>query len=106
VSFYIKRNDTAPSLETQLIDAEGTPINLDMCGVRFLMKDGFGRVNINRPATIVDASQGLLRVEWQEGDTSVAGVMKCEFEITFTDGKVLTVPNDGYFLIHIVEDLG
>ena len=106
MSFYIKRNDTAPSLEAQLIDAEGKPINLDMCGVRFLMKDRFGRVNINRPATIVDAEQGLVRVDWEAGDTSVAGMMKCEFEITFTDGKVLTVPNDGYFLIHIVEDLG
>jgi len=80
-------------------------LNLDMCGVRFLMKDGFGRVNINRPATIVDAEQGLVRVDWEAGDTSVAGTMKCEFKITFTDGKVLSVPNNGYFLIHIVEGL-
>lgn len=106
MSFYIKRNDTAPPLEAQLIDAEGNAINLDMCGVRFIMRDGFGRMNVNRPATIVDATQGLVRVDWQEGDTSVAGVMKCEFEITFTDGRIMTVPNDGYFLINIVEDLG
>lgn len=106
MSFYIKRNDTAPPLEAQLIDAEGNAINLDMCGVRFIMRDGFGRMNVNRPATIVDATQGLVRVDWQEGDTSVAGVMKCEFETTFTDGRIMTVPNDGYFLINIVEDLG
>lgn len=105
MSFYIKRNDTAPSLEAQLIDADGNPINLDMCGVRFIMQDGFGRVNINRPATIIDAAQGRVQVDWQEGDTSVAGVMRCEFEIVFTDGSVMTVPNDGYFMIQIVEEL-
>jgi len=106
VSFVIKQNDTAPPLEAQLIDADGNPINLDMCGVKFHMKDGYGKVNINRPATIVDAAQGLVRVDWQDGDTSIAGIMKCEFEVTFTDGKVLTVPNDGYFLIHIFVELG
>lgn len=106
MSFYIKRNDTAPPLEAQLIDSKGQPINLDLCGVRFIMRDNFRKVNINRPATIVSAAQGLVRVDWQPDDTSVAGIMKCEFQITFTDNSVLTVPNDGYFLIHIIEDLG
>lgn len=104
--FYIKQNDTLPALEAQLLDADGTPINLDMCGVKFHMKEAYGRKEIDRPATIADIEQGRVRVDWQTGDTDTTGLFRCEFEIIFTDDTILTVPNDGYFLIRIVEELG
>jgi hypothetical protein len=106
MSFHIKQNDTRPALEAQLFDAENNPINLDMCGVRFHMRDMYDRKEISRPATIVNAAQGQIRVDWQTGDTDTIGIMRCEFEITFTDNTILTVPNDGYFLISIVPELG
>lgn len=106
MTFTIKQNDTVPALEAQLLDADGKPVNLDMCGVRFHMRDGYGKKEINRPATIMDVEQGRIRVDWQVGDTDTTGIFKCEFQITFTDSTILTVPNDGYFLVYIVEELG
>jgi hypothetical protein len=103
--FIIKQNDTLPNLEVQLIDIEGNPLNLDLCGVHFHMKGPDGGVKINRQATILDVEQGKVKVEWREGDTGEVGTYKCEFEINMPDGKILTVPNDGYFLIQIVPEL-
>ena len=60
---------------------------------------------INRLALITGIENGNVRVEWQEGDTSQVGTYQCEFEVNMPDGKTLTVPNDGYFLISIVKEL-
>lgn len=105
MSFVIKQNDTKPALEAQLINSDGHPINLDMCGVMFHMKDIYGRKEINKPAIITDAENGKVKYEWEQGDTDITGIMQCEFQITFTDNSILTVPNDGYFLIRIVKEL-
>jgi len=105
MDFLIKQNDTIPYLEAQLIDANGNPINLDMCSVTFHMEDMYGKKKIIRKATIIDAEQGNVRIEWGKGETDIAGTMRCEFEIIFTDDSILTVPNDGYFTITIVPEL-
>ena len=106
MNFTIKQNDTLPSLEVQLIGTDGNPINLDMCGVKFHMRDVGGRKEIIKQATIVDAAQGEVKVGWKPGETDIVGLYKCEFEITFTDDSILTVPNDGYFMAYIVSELG
>jgi hypothetical protein len=103
--FVIKQNDTLPSLEAQLMDSNDNPLNLDLCGVHFHMSDHKGVVKINRPAQIIDAEKGIVKVDWQDGDTSKDGLYKCEFEVNMPDSKVVTVPNDGYFLIQIVKEL-
>ena len=104
--FVIKQNDTLPNLEAQLFDGEGNPLNLDLCGVHFHMNNYRNNViKINRPATIIDAEGGQVAVEWQEGDTDTIGTYKCEFEVNMPDGKIITVPNDGYFLINIIREL-
>ncbi len=103
--FTIKQNDTMPALQAQLIDAVGNPINLDLCGVQFHMTNYKGIEKINRPATITDEATGEVKVEWLAGDTAETGTFKCEFEVNMPDGKILTVPNDGYFLIYIVKEL-
>ena len=102
--FTIKQNDTLPNLEAQLLDYTGSPINLDLCGVHFHMNK-YGTNIINRPAMITDAINGRVKIEWQQGDTGVVGTYQCEFEVNMPDGKIITVPNDGYFLISIVKEL-
>ena len=103
--FVIKQNDTLPNLEAQLMDCEGNPINLDLCGVDFHMKALDGEIKVDRPVTIIDIENGEIKVEWLEGETDTTGTFKCEFEVNMPDGKILTVPNDGYFLISIVKEL-
>lgn len=103
--FTIKQNDTLPNLEAQLIDYSGAPINLDLCGVHFHMQGYNGLVKINRLATIENPETGNVKIEWLDGDTDTVGTFKCEFEVNMPDGKIITVPNDGYFLISIVKEL-
>lgn len=103
--FTIKQNDTLPNLEAQLFDPDGEPLNLDLCGVHFHMSDYKSNVTINRPATITDIEKGEVKVAWQEGETGTVGTFKCEFEVNMPDGKIITVPNDGYFLISIIKEL-
>ena len=103
--FTIKQNDTMPALQAQLKDVNGSPVNLDLCGVHFHMTNYKGIEKINRPATITNVATGEVKVEWQTSDTDTVGTFKCEFEVNMPDGKILTVPNDGYFLISIVKEL-
>lgn len=103
--FTIKQNDTLPFLRAQLIDYEGNPVNLDLCMVYFHMSGYEGNVKVNRPASIIDAVNGIVQVNWKEDDTRSTGTFKCEFEVNMPDGKVISIPNDGYFLISIVPEL-
>ena len=98
-------NDTLPSLEAQLLDGNGNPLNLDLCSVKFHMSNFRGVLKIDRQAIISNVENGEVKVEWQEGDTDAVGTYKCEFEVNMPDGKVITIPNDGYFLISIVSEL-
>lgn len=105
LEYIIKQNDTMPALEASLLNEDGSPINLEMCGVHFHMSTRRGEIKIDRPAEIVDAENGKVKVAWQEGDAEEAGLYKCEFEIVFTDSTILTVPNDGYFLVRVIKEI-
>lgn len=103
--FVIKQNDTLPNLEAQLLDHEGDPINLDLCGVKFHMVDIKGLVQINREVTMVNIATGEIKVNWLDGDTTESGIFKGEFEVNMPDGKIITIPNNGYFTINIIKEL-
>jgi hypothetical protein len=106
MEYTLKQNDTLPAIEAQLINADGTPINLDLCGVRFHAQSFDRKKLIVKQAEIIDAENGKVRVKWKEGDTDTAGNYRAEFEIVFTDSTILTVPNDGYFLVKIIPEIG
>ena len=103
--FTIKQGDTLPILEGQLIAPDGSPINLDLCGVHFYMKNRYSSETIQKQAIIKDVENGIVQVIWEDGDTNKTGIYQCEFEVNMPDGKVITVPNDGYFLLQIVSEL-
>ena len=108
--FTIKQNDTGPPLGALLQYSDGTAINLDLCEVWFHMRSyvpgGDGTLKVDREATIVDATTGSVRYDWQAGDTDTVGMYRCEFEIRDPDGNITTVPNDGDFLVQVVQELG
>lgn len=95
--FTIKQGDTKPEIRATLKDANGTAINLTGATVRFhLSAKVSGTVKVDSPATVISASEGIVQYAWSTGDTDTAGVYNAEWEITFSDGSVQTVPNDGY----------
>ena len=98
-TFYIKQNDTKPSLSAQLL-SDGSAVDLTGATVKFHMGD-----SVDSAATVVDAATGNVRYDWVTADTETAGLFRAEFEVTFSDGTVETFPNDGYLLINITEEV-
>jgi len=106
-SFYIKQNDTAPSIEAALKDSNGRVKSMANASlVRFHMKDEDGTITIDGgTGTIINATKGIVAYEWQTGDTSSTGIHSAEFEIEYTNGQIETFPNTGYIKVIIKDEL-
>lgn len=112
--FIIKQNDTRPNLVAVLQDGVGTgasPIDLTTAkAVRFIMRGKNKKDNdgpkTKRECDITDPSKGVVTYVWMAADTDTVSEFNGEFEIEWEDGGIETVPNNGYFAINIVDDLG
>lgn len=103
--FSLKQHDTWPPLNATLSDANG-PIDLTgATSVTLIMKPTGGGSTITGTCTIVSAVAGTIRYTWITGNTAVAGTYNLEFEILWSDGKIGTVPNEGYKTVEILADL-
>ena len=106
MTFYIKRNDTSPSMLATLQDASGNAIDITAASVRFHLRPiGSQTVTVDEAATIVTAIDGLVRYDWQAADTATIGSYQAEFEVTYADTTVETFPNDGYIRVEIISDI-
>jgi hypothetical protein len=112
MAFTIKQDDTRPVYVVPLVSDFGganDPIDLtDATAVKFLMRlqGDTGPPKVNAPAVITDAAAGEVTYTWDAADTDVAGTYEVEFQITWSDGGVQTIPNDSYFTVEIKTDLG
>jgi hypothetical protein len=113
VAFTLKKNDTRPMFVAALRDKAGTGAEepLDLTGateVLFLMRleSATGPLVVTGTAEVTDAEEGVVQYEWSVGDTEISGTFVAEFQITWADGGIETVPNDGYVSIVITDDLG
>jgi transcriptional/translational regulatory protein YebC/TACO1 len=104
VTVTIKRNDTKDNIKATLSNESG-PIDLTGATVRFLMSQR-GTVKVDRPAQIQDAVNGIVWMVFDQGDTDQSGSFQAEFEVTFSDARIETFPNDSFILINIINDLG
>jgi hypothetical protein len=106
-SFYIKQNDTAPSIEAALSDSNGRVKSMANAQVvRFHMKDENGNILVeNGLGTIINATKGIVAYEWQAGDTANTGIHSAEFQIQYINGQVETFPNTGYIKVIIKDEL-
>ncbi len=111
MAFILKQNDTRPvydvTLYEQIGQAAQTPINLtNATAVKFIMRAvGSVTPKINAAMSIQSATSGTCRYIWTAGDSADAGSFNVEFEITWNDGGVETVPNSGYLSVVIEDDL-
>lgn len=107
----IKRGDTWPPVDAVLSDQSG-PIDLTTASsVKLLFKTVTGSTTYTRTCTITNALAGAVRYSWVAGDaatgpTSVVNSFNIEWEITWSDGGITTVPNVGYKTLSVTADLG
>lgn len=105
MAFNIKQNDTSPSLQATLKDAQLVPVNITAATVKLHMKSLDGVVKINETMTITDALNGVVQYDWQAGDTDTVGTYYVEFQVTYADASVETFPNNGNLVVSVVREL-
>lgn len=97
-----KQDDTWPPIRAILSDTNG-PIDLTGATVHFIMK-GL-TVTVQGTCAIDNAAAGSVSYAWATGDLAVADDYNAEWEITFSNGKIETIPNDGYKIVRVKADL-
>lgn len=91
---YLKQNDTSPTLDAILTDANGDPVDVTNATVRFhMMQIGAATLKIDSAASVIDGAAGHVRYALQAGDTDTPGSYKAEYEVTFLDGTIETFKN-------------
>ena len=109
--FIIKRNDTLPVLRLCLFDQSTltTRIPFDLTGATactFSMTDQYGNYKIaGASASIVSSTGGTIQYDWTAGDTNEAGKYKGEFQLVYSSGKRLSIPQQGFLNIEIPPDI-
>lgn len=104
-SIVIKKGDRRPAVTATAKDAAGAVIDLTGATAKFLMMDWDGVVKVNATATITNPTGGQLQYDWVSADTDMPGAYRAEFEVTFSDGKKMTVPNDSYIHVSVTREV-
>lgn len=99
--FNLKQNDTGPSMLATLLDETDTAYDLTGVTVTFNGTKPDGTA-FTKSTTVTDAANGIVRVDWDAEDTTVAGVVTFEFELN--NGE--TVPNDRSYQLKITPEVG
>lgn len=106
MTFYVKQNDTAPSIRATLKDGDDDAIDLTGASVRFHMRSiGGTSAKVDSAATIVTAASGIVQYDWVAADTDTVGTYQAEFEVTYSDTRIETFPNNGYIVVEITDDI-
>jgi len=101
-TFYIKEDDTAPTLQATLKNPDGSTVDLTNSSVDIRITKARGGSNVvNTQANVSDAQNGVVQYTLQDGDTSDDGRYRVEFEVTYGAGAVETYPNKGYHTLMI-----
>lgn len=109
--FFIKRNDTLPALEIVVIDRAclGNKIPFELSGVTactFTMTTDCGDMKIMaKPAQIVSYSGGTIAYNWDAEDTNEEGIFYGEFQLHFSSGARMSIPQIGNISIEIGKDV-
>lgn len=106
--YSVKQGDTEPDLVATLRD-EMRRKGIDLSNatrVDFIMRMvGAEDQLFQRQATVVDATTGKVKYEWQAGDTAEPALYDAEFLIVWASGDLQRVPNDDFFHVRVVANL-
>ena len=96
--------DLEPAIGTTLSDPSNTGPLVD-CTVTFILAQCDGIKRIEGNADIIDPVLRTVSYQWAPGDTSLAGVYRAQWKVTFTGGAPETFPSNEPFYIVIAPAL-
>lgn len=109
IDFWIKKGDRRPYLKGVLKDENGDVIDLTVANaVYFSMETRDSETpKISRQAAeVVSAVDGEVQYKWAAGDTDTPGIYFGEFVVDWSgSADDLTIPNDGYIIIEVKDDV-
>lgn len=103
----LKQNDTYPYLRGKALDEEGTMDLTEASSIKVILKNGETVIEGEVEVLESDPEGYTWQYKWEAADTATLGEFKCEIEITWdAEGKkIQTIPNSGYAIVEIVDDL-
>lgn len=100
----IKQGDTANGFEVQLLDKNGSPVNLTGSTVKWSMALMNGGKVLEKDAVVDDAAEGIVRLVIEADDNTGSGEMRVEIRVD--DGnKVQKFPAYNYLRLSISTTL-
>lgn len=105
--FKIKRDSTKPFLAVQLLDGNGSAIDLtSTTSIYFKMatNDNLYTPVFSGTCNITGSTTGELEYCWTSSNTARSGLYLGEFVANFSDSSKLTLPADHSLLVEIYED--
>ena len=106
VHFVIKQGDNQPELIETLSELEASYPDLTGCEVRLIIRlAGDSPKVIVKTAVVEDAALYEVRYAFSSEETASTGIYLYEWEVEYPDGKKITVPQDGFRVMHVVPDL-
>lgn len=97
----MKKGDTKPALQVQILNPDGTPRNITDDIVKFKMGiPGQVRKIDNGDVFVVSAATGVVEYRWQIADTNTA---PAEYRAVFVLNGTDTFPKKGYIVVEIED---
>lgn len=105
-TYYVKEDDTEPTLEATLKRPNGDAVDLTGASVDIRITEARGGSNVvNNSASVFDAANGVVQYSLQSGDTEENGRYRVEFEVEYSGGGVETYPNKGYHTLLVGRNM-
>lgn len=104
--FYLKYQDNLPILRSELTDDNGYIDLSSASDIKFVYQLK-SRIYppVTGSASIIAPLSGLVEYSWPVGTTISGGTYYGEWITTFTGGRQLTSPNDGFILFFVQNRL-
>lgn len=106
--YELTQNDIPYPISATLFDANGVAVDLSaITNISFFMKSKTtGQLTLTGTSSVVDAPSGKVQYAWAANDTKIVERYSAEFQVTFTDGKIISFPTDPKILIEITPQIG
>lgn len=101
----VKQDQVGHRLRAQLLEPDGSPMDLEGASVRFLMRaPGSSTLKVDGEAQVESAAEGRVAYVWQAADLDQPGRYEAEWEVV-KGSAVIRVPSDGYLPIDVIPSV-